>query len=308
MKPVPKARSRSSKREIATINIVMIRTSSIFIFGVVIVLSLSISLSISISASAHAQGAYSVRAYRHQMCPADPENQDVRLSALSGFAVGPKFSAVASPTEPLLRPFTSDGCSSSPDKLPFMNILSNYVSCCVDHDVAYWMGGTRQQKTAADDELEKCIAKKDLLKTSKVYKFFVQKFGGPDSSQTYRWGYGWNYRRPYRELSSDENQQIVSLYGVGLEKIRETLLASDFPLLKLCNTYDPVFYGFSDDEKAAYRLLNASLKHDDVIEWAKWDYFNLEKREFQVKLKNCPTPAVITFLKDGSPKLRSDCL
>lgn len=261
----------------------------------------------SLVAHARAQGAYTPRSYQHQLCPADPEQSDVHLSALTGYAVGPKF-AGSDPSAHMLRPFFSDGCSSSPDKLPLTGKSSNYVQCCIEHDTAYWLGGTREEKDAADSQLEKCIASKDMARTAKVYKFFVQKLGGPDSYQSYRWGYGWNYRRPFGPITKSEERQVVALYGVGPDKIRETLLASDFRLLKLCDLRDPVFYGWNEDEMSAYRLLNATLKKDDLVEWAQWDYFNLEKRQFQVKLRSCPAPMTITFHKGAAPTLQSECL
>lgn len=46
--------------------------------------------------------------------------------------------------------FKSDGCSMFPD--------GGYRDCCVEHDKAYFNGGTRRQRRAADGLLFKCVA------------------------------------------------------------------------------------------------------------------------------------------------------
>jgi len=48
--------------------------------------------------------------------------------------------------------FKSDGCSGFPN--------GNWVECCVRHDLVYWVGGTREERAAADSALQKCVADK----------------------------------------------------------------------------------------------------------------------------------------------------
>ncbi|WP_216662021.1 hypothetical protein [Niveibacterium sp. COAC-50] len=42
-----------------------------------------------------------------------------------------------------LKPFTTDGCSSFPDGTPWQQTL--WLDCCVKHDIAYWIGGTKEE-------------------------------------------------------------------------------------------------------------------------------------------------------------------
>ncbi|MBN4074176.1 hypothetical protein JYT61_01295, partial [bacterium AH-315-E10] len=58
----------------------------------------------------------------------------------------------------ILSSFTTDGCSMFPDK----SLISqtNWLDCCVQHDIAYWQGGTKEQRITADDTFKKCIIKK----------------------------------------------------------------------------------------------------------------------------------------------------
>ena len=55
-----------------------------------------------------------------------------------------------------LQPFSSDGCSAFPD-----GTLTNpkeWLQCCRQHDLAYWRGGTEEERQAADRELQECVA------------------------------------------------------------------------------------------------------------------------------------------------------
>lgn len=51
-----------------------------------------------------------------------------------------------------LQPFASDCCSMFPDRAPIGN--ADWCTCCLDHDIAYWKGGTEQDRLAADQALE----------------------------------------------------------------------------------------------------------------------------------------------------------
>lgn len=70
----------------------------------------------------------------------------------------------------------------------------------------------------------------------------------------------------------------------------------------MCNTYDPIFnYNkFSVHEKNIYNFLNTELHKNDIIEWARWGYFNMEESHFDLKLKNCAEPLKIILKEDSS--------
>ena len=102
----------------------------------------------------------------------------------------------------------SDGCSggmsASYAKLPqvirdrFGETLC-WRECCVVHDRAYYYGGTREEKEAADEALKKCVAQKldddsvGLLLGSAM-EAAVRIGGLPYFSTSYRWGYGEDFR------------------------------------------------------------------------------------------------------------------
>jgi hypothetical protein len=88
------------------------------------------------------------------------------------------------------NPFTSDGCSLSPD--------GNWKSCCIEHDISYWCGGTMQDRTDADNNLESCIGDKGHAYYGwATNNIGVQTGGSPLWPTSFRWGYGWPYPYSY---------------------------------------------------------------------------------------------------------------
>lgn len=100
-----------------------------------------------------------------------------------------------------LAPFTTDGCSSFPDGTIADNEL--WLECCVDHDYAYWKGGTYEQREEVDMTLRECVA--EVEKNVALLMHAGVRIGGtPLLPTTFRWGYGWSSPRPYGELSQEE--------------------------------------------------------------------------------------------------------
>jgi hypothetical protein len=105
-----------------------------------------------------------------------------------------------------LHDFASDGCSMSPDGVVVGRL--EFVPCCVEHDVAYWAGGTREQKSAADLRLRQCVQEKSNEFMADVYYQAVRVAGGPYLPTPFHWGYGWEKRRGYMPLT-EAHQEIV---------------------------------------------------------------------------------------------------
>ena len=102
-----------------------------------------------------------------------------------------------------LKPFHSDGCSLFPDQ----NIITqkDWSDCCLQHDIAYWQGGTKAQRAAADSVLRVCVLKKTGSKKLADLMYKGVRIGGsPNFPTWYRWGYGWNYMRGYAPLTKEE--------------------------------------------------------------------------------------------------------
>lgn len=116
-----------------------------------------------------------------------------------------------------LQPFVSDGCSAFPDGTTGKKDL--WRSCCVAHDLAYWQGGTRSERMAADKELQACVAEVGAPKVAALMKIGVWFGGTPYLPFRFRWGFGWPYSRGYKALSRSEQLQVEkSLAGVVAEE------------------------------------------------------------------------------------------
>ena len=127
------------------------------------------------------------------------------------------FIISACSAESELRPFSSDGCSLFPDS----SIITgdDWCSCCFEHDIAYWKGGTEEERDTADRALQSCVVAKtgDELLGLAMYEG-VRAGGSPYFYNWYRWGYGWGYERRYQALTPAENARA----GVLLEEYRST--------------------------------------------------------------------------------------
>jgi len=92
-------------------------------------------------------------------------------------------SSIKEPIPP--NAFKSDGCSCFPD--------SEWVECCVKHDVSYWMGGTREERSNADAELKKCVSDKGHPIIAFFMYYGVRAGGVWWLPTSFRWGFGWDY-------------------------------------------------------------------------------------------------------------------
>ena len=122
------------------------------------------------------------------------------IKVIAGIALS--LTLTACTTESELRPFASDGCSLFPDS----SIITgdDWCSCCFEHDIAYWKGGTEAEREAADRALQACVVAKtgDELLGFAMYEG-VRAGGSPYFYNWYRWGYGWEYGRNYQALTPD---------------------------------------------------------------------------------------------------------
>jgi len=108
-----------------------------------------------------------------------------------------------------LKAFTTDGCSMFPDGTYQQNEL--WLSCCTAHDIAYWQGGTFEQRLNADQELKSCVAKVGQPEIAQLMLMGVRAGGTPYLPTSFRWGYGWSYPKLYGELDDEEIKQVALL-------------------------------------------------------------------------------------------------
>ncbi|MGI1679220.1 MAG: FAD-binding oxidoreductase [Cellvibrionaceae bacterium] len=123
----------------------------------------------------------------------------------------------------VLQPFTSDGCSAFPDGTLDQKRL--WLSCCTDHDRAYWLGGSYRQRQFADKALQQCVAQVGEPEIALVMLAGVRVGGSPYWISPFRWGYGWPYfdgwlPRGYKGLSDQDKKlaEDLTLTKIGEEK------------------------------------------------------------------------------------------
>jgi hypothetical protein len=106
-----------------------------------------------------------------------------------------------------LAHFTSDGCSLFPDGT--IADRAKWCDCCLLHDIAYWRGGTEEERKRADEALRDCVLGHTGDKAlSETMYLGVRAGGNPVFPAWYRWGYGWPYGRGYKPLNDEEREQV----------------------------------------------------------------------------------------------------
>ena len=107
-----------------------------------------------------------------------------------------------------IKPFSSDGCSLFPDGT--VKDRARWCDCCFRHDIAYWQGGTEDDRKKADEGLRDCVLERTQDKALAETMYIGVRAGGhPVFPNWYRWAYGWPYGRGYKPLSDAERQQVV---------------------------------------------------------------------------------------------------
>jgi hypothetical protein len=105
-----------------------------------------------------------------------------------------------------INDFTSDGCSLFPNGTP--ENRDQWCDCCFNHDIAYWRGGTEDERREADMALQACALERTKSKALADTMYYGVRFGGSSAFPTwYRWGYGWRYGRGNIPLTEKERKQ-----------------------------------------------------------------------------------------------------
>lgn len=228
-----------------------------------------------------------------------------RTNALFGMLVGKN---TLQANKPILRPFNSDGCSLSPNS--FFKV--DFVECCVEHDIAYWLGGTSEQKIAADNIFRSCMNEKIKFSytatayQSVAYTYYwgVRIGGDANLPNSFRWGYGWNYLRGYVALSKEEIQQAENLYGKNLDLLRTQVRNKTFKYTLQLYTFDNSIFTFMPSDKIVYSYLRKVLGRTDMVTYGAQKILDSKTQSYVVKLQSCGDHPIefklnLDFIKDS---------
>ena len=108
-----------------------------------------------------------------------------------------------------IRTFASDGCSLFPNRSLIND--DDWCGCCLEHDIAYWKGGTEAERLIADEALRQCVLERTGDEALARLMFEGVRLGGvPWLPTWYRWGYGWSLDRGYQPLSAQEEAMAAA--------------------------------------------------------------------------------------------------
>ncbi len=120
---------------------------------------------------------------------AEPYRSDAKQAAAIEREAIAWCSAHGEPAGPPTLPFRTDACSLWLD--------GSWPACCVEHDVAYWCGGTAEARARADAELSACVAREYAPWMGGLMQVGVRVGGSPLWPTYFRWGYGHPYSGRY---------------------------------------------------------------------------------------------------------------
>ncbi len=98
-----------------------------------------------------------------------------------------------------IKPFTTDGCSGGMSWFwrTFLGHPPPWEGDCVEHDKAYWEGGTKEQRRKADLKLCRRVGDKGYPILGWLMFAGVYVGGSPLLPFSWRWGYGYSWYKGY---------------------------------------------------------------------------------------------------------------
>ena len=87
-----------------------------------------------------------------------------------------------------LKPFVSDGCPRLAKMISYPR-EDHWQLCCVEHDKAYWKGGSLEEKQQADSAFHSCVSERGSPDAARLMYYALRSV--QKSSHVQTWGYGW---------------------------------------------------------------------------------------------------------------------
>lgn len=130
--------------------------------------------------------------------------KNLKLLTLIGFF----FTAPGLKAADTLKPFITDGCTMFVDGTSSKPGL--WRSCCVEHDLRYWYGGTESELDLADDQIKECVEKIAGKSWARVIYTGIRAGHYSPIKNKYQWSWGWNQKKEKIPLTTEENTYVVS--------------------------------------------------------------------------------------------------
>lgn len=122
-----------------------------------------------------------------------------------------------------LKKFKTDYCTIFSEGTVFRPNV--WKSCCFDHDLRYWFGGTWEDELHADKVLRSCVSQKAGSFYGNMMYYGVRLGHQSPKKHPSHWGWGWidQNREYYQKLSKFDRMQIkaaLRLLGLDAEYIK----------------------------------------------------------------------------------------
>jgi hypothetical protein len=117
--------------------------------------------------------------------------------------------AISSEESATIKPFKTDYCTFFPDGPP--QDSDRWADCCLFHDMAYYVAGTKTAMNIADSKLRKCIASKGgWLLGELIYWSVRAGHLSPIKMDDHKWGWAYDERPPFRPLTIREEGTTIT--------------------------------------------------------------------------------------------------
>jgi hypothetical protein len=116
------------------------------------------------------------------------------------------FFSMAAHAGLIQRPFVTDGCTDWVNGTKTQPNL--WLHCCVEHDLHFWAGGTKEMRDTADLRLRDCVSETGA-KTEAIIMYWGVRLGSisPIKYSSMAWGNAW-IKTGYETLSPAQVEAI----------------------------------------------------------------------------------------------------
>lgn len=132
----------------------------------------------------------------------------------SGRGIASYESIDASTLQNRLQSFLTDGCPHIQGSISYPK-EDQWKLCCVEHDKAYWKGGSIEERQKADSDLHACITERGAPEAARLIYYSIRS--AHKNPMSLPWGYGWILPRnsaphsPHEIAEVKKMEQTISL-------------------------------------------------------------------------------------------------
>jgi hypothetical protein len=107
-----------------------------------------------------------------------------------------------------LKPFLTDYCTGYAEGTRAQPDL--WKHCCVEHDLYFWAGGSRDDRKATDLRLKHCVEATGAVEVARlIYAAVTVGGASPIRFKTKEWGHAFANRERYLALTTQETSLVI---------------------------------------------------------------------------------------------------